>query len=118
ESSPLAANARAEMAAGGAARPWETEWVHADGTRAPVLLGTAKLDVARMISVWFDPTARKRAEEGQRRAEAQLRQAQKLEAIGTLAGGVAHDFNNLLTAILGYTALLKRGVESDEPITR
>ena len=64
-----------------------------------------------VLGFWLDITDRKNAEAERDRLREALHDAQKLEAIGRLAGGVAHDFNNMLTAIKGYSELLLAGLE-------
>ncbi len=65
-----------------------------------------------MTGVAVDITARKQAEQERADLEARLHQAQKLEAVGQLAGGVAHDFNNILTAVLGHVELARAALET------
>ncbi|HXE73003.1 MAG TPA: ATP-binding protein, partial [Candidatus Nitrosotenuis sp.] len=68
-----------------------------------------------LLGVMVDVTARRRAEEEDRRRQEELRQVQKMEAVGRLAGGVAHDFNNLLLAIELYCSLLLERFPAGEP---
>lgn len=69
----------------------------------PILVGGQEC----LYSIVQDVSERRRAEEQQQRLQEQLLQAQKLESVGRLAGGVAHDLNNLLSPILGYSELLQ-----------
>ncbi|MGE5844188.1 MAG: PAS domain S-box protein, partial [Syntrophaceae bacterium] len=67
-----------------------------------------------LIGVTRDIAERKDAEEQKARLEQQLRQAQKMEAVGTLAGGIAHDFNNILFAVIGYAELCLQDIADEE----
>jgi PAS domain S-box-containing protein len=78
------------------------------------------LGVPHVLAIGRDITERRAAEAERERLEGQLRQAQKMEAIGQLTGGIAHDFNNILTSVIGYLVLAEEraGRLGDESIAR
>jgi signal transduction histidine kinase len=98
----------------------EKRYVRKDGSLVHAHLSTqcvrkadGSLDYS--VAVVQDISERKHAEEERSRLEEQLRQAQKIESIGRLAGGVAHDFNNLLTPIIGYAEIALMNMEEGHP---
>ena len=98
----------------------EVEYLHKDGSTVWMESHMKAIrDPAGAIigihGVSRDISERKRAEKEKLRLEAQLRQAQKMEAIGTLAGGIAHDFNNILAGIMGYTELALMEISRGQP---
>jgi len=76
----------------------------------------SKGDITHFLGVKEDITERKQAEKEMAVLQEQLRQSQKMEAIGRLAGGVAHDFNNLLTVIKGYSQLSLTEIKEGNPL--
>ena len=98
---------------------YETVGIRRDGTRFPILLYLAQAEFAEgpaLLAFILDISERKRAEEEKAKLQDQLTQAQKMESVGRLAGGVAHDFNNMLGVILGHTEMALQQVPPEQPL--
>jgi len=100
----------------------ELEMNRKDGGSVPVEVSAKMIQGAdgrlSILAAVRDIAVRKQAEEGKTRLESQLQQARKMEAIGTLAGGVAHDLNNILSGIVGYPDLLLMQLPEDSPLRK
>jgi len=92
--------------AGAHVRSVESLLLRVDGTSFPAEVTSVAIGVGQIITVARDVSDRHRAEVERAALQERLRQSEKIEALGTLAGGVAHDFNNVLAAILGHAEAL------------
>ncbi|MFA4919623.1 MAG: PAS domain S-box protein [Thermodesulfovibrionales bacterium] len=87
--------------------------ISVEGNVTPRLMGD---QIVGSQGIFRDITDRKRAEEEKEKLQSQFLQAQKMEAVGQLAGGISHDFNNILTAIMGYGHLLQIKLKENDTL--
>jgi two-component system, cell cycle sensor histidine kinase and response regulator CckA len=103
----------------GFGQPYEAEGVRKDESIYPLLIQGKNIPykgrTVRAVE-YRDITEKKQADKEKEELEGKLRQAQKMEAIGRLAGGVAHDFNNMLSVILGHVRMVLADLESTNPL--
>ena len=92
---------------------WETERVRRNGVVFPALIDATAVKDSEGQVIYYAVNLQDLTE--RRRAEEQVRQAQKMEAVGRLAGGVAHDFNNMMMIIMGFSDFLLTNLERSDP---
>jgi PAS domain S-box-containing protein len=112
-----------ERALAGEAGHMESRTIRKDGSQLDVELRYLPImhrGEPHVLAVARDITARRKAEARRLELEDQVRQAQKMEAIGQLTGGIAHDFNNILTSVIGYLAMAEERAADlgDSQLTR
>jgi PAS domain S-box-containing protein len=100
---------RGQLIEGGRTVRFQNRYRHKDGTYR-WLSWSSTAEQGHIYALGRDVTAERNAAETLRRTEEQLRQAQKMEAVGQLTGGIAHDFNNLLTGVIGSLDLMQKRI--------